>query len=258
MPLTNVPPSVPFHSRNHSRRFVSPRLLTSEAVVLTYLQPLDGNAVYTIASQFIVSCPASNMKLPFVAFPLLTATGAPATCEEPDCSAPSQFVKRGATYDATPPSAGTVVSFTAAGKVPAGSYLTFVNGLAVTSVSATIKGTSILERCLLSSMLTTPQARLSAPPSQIPSSVASPTFSSPAQTSAATSPTSLMMPSSSVVVLSRSIHRPRSSTTTSISRLLHGCVVFRSGKFQRRQLYLMHDRSGLKNFVVQLLTSIRV
>lgn len=105
--------------------------------------PLDGNAVYTIASQFIVSCPSTNMKLPFVAFPYLTYTGAAATCEEPDCSSPSVFVKRGATYDATPPSAGAVVSFTAAGKVPAGSYLTFVNGLAVTSVSATIKGKTV-------------------------------------------------------------------------------------------------------------------
>lgn len=105
--------------------------------------PLGANAVFTIASQFIVSCPPSNPTLPFTAFPYLTADGTPAYCEEPDCSSPSVYVKRGApSYAAMPPSAGDTVSFTAVSKIPAGSYLTFVNGLVVTSVSATIKGKS--------------------------------------------------------------------------------------------------------------------
>lgn len=106
-------------------------------------QPLDANSVFTLASQFIVSCPPSNAPLPFKAFPYLTANGPPATCEEPQCGDPSQYIKRGApAYPSTaaPPSAGDTVSFTAVGKVPAGSYLTFVNGLVVTSIPAHISG----------------------------------------------------------------------------------------------------------------------
>ncbi len=34
------------------------------------------------------------------------------------------------------------MSFTAAGTIPAGSYVTFVNGLTITSVKGTVKGTS--------------------------------------------------------------------------------------------------------------------
>lgn len=102
--------------------------------------PLSPMAVFTLASQIIVKCPSSNAALPFTPFPYLTANGAPATCEEPDCSSPSVFIKRQSSYGAAPPSAGDTVSFTAAGKIPAGSYLTFLNGIAVASVKATIKG----------------------------------------------------------------------------------------------------------------------
>ena len=37
--------------------------------------PLDFNEVYSLASAFIVSCPASNPALPFIAFPKLTVKG---------------------------------------------------------------------------------------------------------------------------------------------------------------------------------------
>jgi hypothetical protein len=109
------------------------------------LQPLDANAVFTLASMFIVSCPPSNAPLPFTAFPYLATNGKVCTCEEPQCGDPSQYIKRGAPwYSSTcgPPSAGDTVSFTAVGKIPAGSYLTFVNGLVVTSIPASISGMS--------------------------------------------------------------------------------------------------------------------
>lgn len=71
----------------------------------------------------------------------MTTNGAPATCEEPDCSSPSVYIKRwDYSSSAAPPSAGDTVSFTAVAAVPAGSYLTFVNGLVVTSIDATIAG----------------------------------------------------------------------------------------------------------------------
>lgn len=115
--------------------------------------PLDANSVFTLASMFIVKCPPSNPPLPFVAFPYLTTNGKVCTCEEPQCGDPSLYVKRSdAHYPApyapdaytpscSPPSAGDTVSFTAAGRIPAGSFLTFVNGLVVTSIPASISGT---------------------------------------------------------------------------------------------------------------------
>ena len=116
--------------------------------------PLDANAVFTLASMFIVSCPASNPPLPFKAFPYLATNGKVCTCEEPQCGNPSQYVKRddksyapsypqSGSYGSAPcgpPSAGDTVSFTATGKIPAGSYITFVNGLVVTSIPAQISG----------------------------------------------------------------------------------------------------------------------
>jgi len=92
---------------------------------------------------FIVKCPPSNAPLPFTAFPYLTANGKACTCEEPQCGNPSQYIKRGAPWYSTscgPPSAGDSVSFTAVSAIPAGSYLTFVNGLVVASVPAKISG----------------------------------------------------------------------------------------------------------------------
>ncbi len=37
-----------------------------------FFTPLDANAVFTLAAQFIVSCPSSNAALPFTSFPSLT------------------------------------------------------------------------------------------------------------------------------------------------------------------------------------------
>ena len=112
-------------------------------------------SVYTLAAMFIVSCPAKNAPLPFTAFPTLAYDGKMCTCEEPDCSSPSVYVKRddmvgnawpkswyggGNKYSCAPPSPGAKVMFTASKKIPAGSYVTFVNGLIVTSVQGQISG----------------------------------------------------------------------------------------------------------------------
>ena len=45
--------------------------------------PLNPNPVYTLAAAFIVSCPASNPPLPFMAFPSLTATSGTCVAEGP-------------------------------------------------------------------------------------------------------------------------------------------------------------------------------
>jgi len=115
--------------------------------------PLDPTSVYTLAAMFIVSCPATNPKLPFTPFPSLKADGTTCTCEEPDCSAPTDYVKRdnwpnsgwpknGKPTDSqelcSPPTAGDSFTFTAASDIPSGSYVTFVNGLIVTSVLGTV------------------------------------------------------------------------------------------------------------------------
>jgi len=120
------------------------------------LQPLDPTSVYTLAAMFIVSCPATNPKLPFTPFPSLKADGTTCTCEEPDCSAPTDYVKRdnwpnsgwpknGKPTDSqelcSPPTAGDSFTFTAASDIPSGSYVTFVNGLIVTSVLGTVNCT---------------------------------------------------------------------------------------------------------------------
>lgn len=131
--------------------------------------PLDPTSVYTLAAMFIVSCPASNAPLPFVPFPTLTLDASVCTCEEPNCS-PPHLQKRdpekawkptpyaatktrpayphkpsatGLTDTCSPPYAGSKVMLTAAKPIPAGSYVTFVNGLSVVSVAGTISGSSI-------------------------------------------------------------------------------------------------------------------
>lgn len=75
--------------------------------------PMGLNAVYTIASAFIVSCPSTNMALPVMAYPSLTlASGEP--------TAPN------ATINLTPKT------------MPSGTfYATFVSGLEILPVGAT-------------------------------------------------------------------------------------------------------------------------
>ena len=145
--------------------------------------PLDPNAVFTLAASFIVSCPANNTALPFKAFPSLTATDPACSCEGPTCYAtflqkrqstsiaslppqcnsllsttirtPDQCISDaikppqngnliggGATL-CRPPASGATVTFTAADAVSAGSFLTFISGLAVLSVQAQISGNMI-------------------------------------------------------------------------------------------------------------------
>ncbi|CEP63359.1 ferritin-like domain-containing protein LALA0_S08e00606g [Lachancea lanzarotensis] len=80
-----------------------------------FATPMGANAVYSLASQFIVSCPSSNMALPFRAYPALElAQGMPV----------AQNIS---------------VSFSAAGQLPSSqSYITFVSGLDVVPVAATV------------------------------------------------------------------------------------------------------------------------
>lgn len=110
-------------------------------------------AVYTLAAAFIVKCPSSNPALPFTAFPSLSYDGKTCTCEEPSCGNPSQYIKRDGNTDwpwghngdgnyCKAPMSGATVSFTATKAIPSGSYVTFVNGLAVTSVGGTVNGES--------------------------------------------------------------------------------------------------------------------
>ncbi|KAK5691917.1 hypothetical protein LTR97_011088 [Elasticomyces elasticus] len=108
-----------------------------------YGTPLDPTSVYTLAAMFIESCPASNAALPFKPFTSLQVDGVTSTCEEPECGKPRNDVKREEDYACAPPSAGNSVTFTAAGDVAEGSYLTFVSGLDVVSVSGTVEGKNI-------------------------------------------------------------------------------------------------------------------
>jgi Ferritin-like domain len=72
--------------------------------------PASPNAVFTLASAFIGSCPSSNMALPFKAFPTLTATQTGATA--PNATA----------------------MFTVGGAVSEPFFMTFVSGLDTISV----------------------------------------------------------------------------------------------------------------------------
>jgi hypothetical protein len=124
-----------------------------------YGTPLDPMSVYTLAASFIVSCPSTNAALPFTAFPSLAVDGSVCTCEEPECT-PSQITKRepgwegwssttsapapSATAYCSPPMAGATIMLTAAKDVPAGSYVTFVSGLMITSVKpSNINGATV-------------------------------------------------------------------------------------------------------------------
>jgi hypothetical protein len=113
-------------------------------------------SVYTLASMFIVSCPSTNAPLPFTAFPSLAVDGKTCTCEEPNCGSPSDYLKTrdmeergwphghghggGSMMTCSPPTSGQSVTLTAMKKIPSGSYVTFVNGLTVTSVQGSISG----------------------------------------------------------------------------------------------------------------------
>lgn len=84
-----------------------------------YGTALGLNDVYTMAAAFIKSCPSTNVALPVKAFPTLTPT------------------------QGTPTSVGIPFTFTVAGAIPATFFVTFVSGLATTSVTATVEGDMI-------------------------------------------------------------------------------------------------------------------
>ncbi|KAK5679328.1 hypothetical protein LTS10_008143 [Elasticomyces elasticus] len=104
-----------------------------------YGTPLDPDSVYTLAAMFIESCPASNAALPFEPYPSLEVDGVTSTCEEHECA----DVKRDNDFACAPLSAGQKATFTAAGDIADGSYLTFASGLQFVSVKGTIQGKKI-------------------------------------------------------------------------------------------------------------------
>ena len=80
-----------------------------------YGTALGLNEVFTLAASFIVSCPASNAPIPVKAFPSLTLT------------------------DAEPTAPGVTVKFAVASAPASPFFVTFLSGLATTSVAATYK-----------------------------------------------------------------------------------------------------------------------
>jgi hypothetical protein len=77
------------------------------------------NGAYSLAAAFITSCPSTNAPLPFSAYPGLTVNTA-------------DFEEK----------VGEVLSFTTKTAPPAGSFVTFVSGLSVTSVALSGSGTT--------------------------------------------------------------------------------------------------------------------
>ena len=108
---------------------------------------------------FIVSCPSSNMALPFTPYPTLTYTGQVAT-DETGSSGSGSYQLKARNYggrnksswgkhwhdnsnSVAPPSAGAKVTFSVMDKnLPQGSYVTFVSGLMVVSVKGSVNGKS--------------------------------------------------------------------------------------------------------------------
>ena len=80
-----------------------------------YGTALGLNEVYTLAAAFIKSCPATNAKLPVMAFPALTAV------------------------QGTPTAPGIEFQFQSPDAMPTGDFfVTFISGLSTTSVAATL------------------------------------------------------------------------------------------------------------------------
>jgi len=80
--------------------------------------PMGANAVYTVAANFIKSCPSSNVALPFMAYPNL-------------------LLRQG-----LPTSTGIPFTFSTGAVVPEGAYVTFVGGLTISPMSATVQRSS--------------------------------------------------------------------------------------------------------------------
>ena len=84
-----------------------------------YGTALGLNEVFTLAASFIVSCPASNAAIPVKAFPALTA------------------------LQGEPTAPGVKFTFSVASPPPSLFYVTFLSGLATTSVAATYENGKI-------------------------------------------------------------------------------------------------------------------
>ena len=93
--------------------------LNQVAAASPYGSYLDPNSVYTLVAPFIKSCPASNAPLPFMAFPALAAV------------------------QGIPTAPGIPFEFTTTASVPSGSFVTFVNGLTIMSMPATVNGNTV-------------------------------------------------------------------------------------------------------------------
>jgi len=126
------------------------------AIANPYGTPLDPTSVYTLAAAFIKSCPATNEALPFKPFPSLSVTPAESKDKRNLGIHASlgghkwqpHHEEDGKPYLSEPaepmiPCAGQTVSFTAESDIPEGSYVTFVNGLGVSSVKGEIMGKTI-------------------------------------------------------------------------------------------------------------------
>ena len=84
------------------------------AMANPYGTALGLNEVYTLAATFITACPSTNIKLPVMAFPALTAV------------------------QGEPTAPGIEFVFDSPTGAAAGQFLTFISGLAITSMPATI------------------------------------------------------------------------------------------------------------------------
>ena len=85
-----------------------------------YGTALGLNPVYTLAAEFIVSCPSTNVALPVMAFPALTAT------------------------QGIPAAPGITFTFTTTTAMPSTFFVTFVSGLSTTSVAGSVEGGMIV------------------------------------------------------------------------------------------------------------------
>lgn len=91
--------------------------------------PLSPNAVFTIASAFIQSCPSTNAALPFTAFPALTLVGATAAAAAASTPVPVNSVVTLAVSTSSGNSSITL---------PSTIFVTFISGLSTVSVPGQI------------------------------------------------------------------------------------------------------------------------
>ena len=137
--------------------------------------PVSANAIFTLAASFIVECPATNVALPFTAFSALTVDASGCNDDRggkwnrwrnhkrddgKNNDDKKKYDDQNNNYDdynkwdqqyngwkknlvCPTPKVGEGAKFHAAIEIPQGSFLTFVSGLSVISVGASISGTVI-------------------------------------------------------------------------------------------------------------------